>query len=61
MDIEKTIDQKITTAVKKVPKKLEQQILVIQSNSEEQNNRTDCKILHAYIVNFNLPLRDSNL
>ena len=38
MNIDNTIDQKVTTAVEKVSKKLEEQILVNQTKSEDQNN-----------------------
>ena len=41
MDIDKTINQKVTTAVEEVTEKLEQKILVVQSKSEYENNRID--------------------
>ena len=41
MDIDNSIDQNVNTAVEEFPEKLEQQIFVVQSKSEDQNNRID--------------------
>ena len=41
MDIDKTINQKVTTAVEEVTEKVEKKILVVQSKSEDENNQID--------------------